>query len=95
MCCWKPCIQVSDLVLAGGRGRRGAQTGGRGGRGGRGTDKPKSKEQLDAEMDDYFLKDHKHAQTKLNADLDSYFKEKGKKPAAENGEQGAEEQAET
>ena len=82
-------------ILAGGRGRRGAQRGGRGGRGGRAADKPKSKEQLDAEMDAYFIKDHKHAQTKLNADLDGYFKEKGKKPAAENGEQAVEEQAET
>ena len=35
--------------------------------------RPKTKEELDAEMDDYFLKgDEKTAQKKLNDDLDEY-----------------------
>ena len=68
-------------------GRRG----GRGGRGrgrGRGKDssKPKTKEQLDAELDQYNMKDAKHAQTQLNDDLDDYFKNKGKKTAEAEAE---------
>lgn len=42
------------------RGGRGGRSG-RGGRGGRGAGKPKTKEELDADLDSYFLKDDKTA----------------------------------
>ena len=59
-----------------GRGLRGRGRGGRrGGRGDRGP--PKTKEQLDREMDDYFLKgDSQVAKSKLDQDLDDYFAHK-------------------
>jgi hypothetical protein len=52
--------------------------GGRGGRGGRGEAKPRTAEELDAQMDEYFLKsgDEKLVAAKLNEDLDSYWKNK-------------------
>ena len=65
-------------LSAGGRGPRGGGRGGRGG--GRSNPKPKSKEDLDKELDAYVLGDSKHAQSKLNSDLDEYFAHKGKKP---------------
>ena len=74
-------------------GRRGQGRGGRGGRG-RGNSKPRSKEDLDAELDAYNKQDAKHAQTQLNNDLDDYFKDKStKKPAAQeaNGNAAVEE----
>eukprot|EP00884_Botryococcus_braunii_P000494 jgi/Botrbrau1/10445/Bobra.0133s0052.1 len=46
------------------------------------SEKKKTKEELDAEMDAYFLKDSKTAQTKLDADLDEYFASKDKAKAA-------------
>lgn len=78
----------------GGRGSGGGRGGprGRGGRGGRGSrpEKKKTKEELDAEMDTYFLKDEKTAAQRLNADLDDYWKQK---PAAAEGEEKAAEEA--
>lgn len=57
-------------------GKRGGSRGrGRGGRG-RGGQEKKTAEQLDAEMDAYFLKDEKTAAQKLNNDLDDYWKNK-------------------
>lgn len=62
-------------------GRRGRGRSGRGrGRGG-GRSRPKTKEELDAELDQYNLKDAKHAQTHLDDDLDEYFKNKNTKKA--------------
>lgn len=67
-----------------GRGRgRGGRGGGRGrGRGRNFGGKKKTKEELDAEMDAYFLKDAKTAVTRLDADLDEYFALKDKAKAA-------------
>jgi hypothetical protein len=45
-------------------------------------------------LDSYILKDAKHAQTKLNSDLDEYFSKKAKK-AADAKEATAEEPKET
>lgn len=36
-------------------------------------------------MDSYFLGDSKHAQNKLNDDLEDYMKQKSKKPAGTEG----------
>ena len=36
--------------------------------------KARTKEELDAEMDRYMMKDEKTAEAKLNDDLDAYFK---------------------
>ena len=60
--------------------------GGRGG--GSKPDKAKTKEELDAEMDSYFLKDEKSAPKKLDADLDDYWKSK---PVVEAATEAAEE----
>ena len=51
-------------------------------------EKPKTAAELDAEMDDYFLKsgDPKKAQAKLDAELESY---KAAKPVAKEGEVAA------
>lgn len=67
-----------------GRGQRGSRSRGRG-RGGRGRDSgSKTKEQLDQEMEDYFLKgDPKQAQNRLDKDLDDYFASKPTEAAAE------------
>ena len=73
-------------VKGGARGRGGRRGGPkRGGRGGQ-REKPKTAEQLDAEMDDYFMKDEKTAAQKLNTDLDDYWKSK---PAEEQAEEQA------
>ncbi len=65
---------AEDLGPDGGEGL----FGGRGGRGGRGEAKPRTAEELDAQMDEYFLKsgDEKLVAAKLNEDLDSYWKNK-------------------
>lgn len=69
----------NSISLTGGRGGRRGR-GGRGRRGGgRGSSKPKTKDELDAELDQYNMQDQKHAQTQLNNDLDDYFKNKGTK----------------
>jgi hypothetical protein len=97
---------------SGGRGRGAGRGGGRGGRGGRGgggrgrpkreEKKPATAEELDAAMDDYWVKsgNKELASKKLDDDMDSYWakKEEGdgaaegeEKPAAEEaaGEEGA------
>lgn len=69
-----------------GKGRGGGRFGQRSGAGPI-SQKKKTKEELDAEMDAYFLKDEKTAAQKLNSDLDDYWKVK---PAAEAAiEEGA------
>ena len=66
------------------RGGRRGRGGGRGGRGGRGSSaKPKSKEELDADLDGYFMKDSKTAAQRLDADMDAYMAAKGKASAEE------------
>lgn len=80
---------------AGKRGRGRGPARGRGGRGrGEPAKKPKSKEDLDKELDAYVLGDAKHAQSKLNSDLDDYFAQKGKKASGKaEGAKGEEEAA--
>ncbi|KAI9920043.1 hypothetical protein PsorP6_015496 [Peronosclerospora sorghi] len=60
--------------------RRGGSAKGRGGRGGRGgrRHKPPSKtaEELDADMDRYWIKSAEHASKKLDGDMDEYWKNK-------------------
>ncbi|KAL4443554.1 hypothetical protein ABPG75_011291 [Micractinium tetrahymenae] len=71
----------------GGRGR-GPPGGGRGGRGRGRSDKPKTAEELEREMDEYWLQDEKTAAKKLNDDMDDYWKtapKKGEEKAAEAG----------
>lgn len=46
--------------------------------------KPKTKEELDAEMDAYFLQDEKTAKKKLEEDMDDYWKAA---PAKEEGQE--------
>ena len=66
------------------RGGRRGRGGGRGGRGGRGSSaKPKSKEELDADLDGYFMKDSKTAAQRLDAEMDAYMAAKGKASAEE------------
>lgn len=74
-------VQKRGSASSGRRGDRGkaAVRKGRGRGQGKG-EKKKSKEELDAEMDAYFLKDEKTAAQRLNADLDDYWKAK---PTAE------------
>ncbi len=57
------------------RGGRGGRGGGRNsrGRGRGGQSKPKTQEELDDEMKDYFMKDKKSGGTHLDNDLDDYF----------------------
>lgn len=58
-------------------GKRGGSRGRGRGRGRGGDDaKKKTAEQLDAEMDAYFMKDEKTAAQRLNTDLDDYWKNK-------------------
>lgn len=63
----------------GGRGRGGRGRGGRGGgRGGKSDSKPKTAEELDAEMDAY-LKTKKQTADDLDAEMDAYINKKGEK----------------
>lgn len=63
----------------GGRGRGGRGRGGRGGgRGGKTDSKPKTAEELDAEMDAY-LKTKKQTSDDLDAEMDAYINKKGEK----------------
>lgn len=82
----------------GGRGRPGGVRGRGGGRGrgrGRGNDeRTPTADQLDNDLDSYFMKDSKAGGNKLDSDLDSYFKDAkdqkskadAKEPAAADGE---------
>ena len=76
----------------GGRGGRGGGRNSRGGRGrGRGAEsKPQTKEDLDADMDAYFLKDKKSGGSYLDNDLDSYFANRQKKDEAAATEEATE-----
>lgn len=80
-------------VQKGGRGGRTGRGGGRGGGRGRGRRDDRGKkvtaEDLDAEMDKYFMKDAKTAASKLDNDLDEYFTKKSEKKVEEEIEEGA------
>jgi hypothetical protein len=64
-----------DGESARGRGK------GRGGRRGGDKPKPKTAEELDAEMDSYWGKSEEHAAKKLDSDMDDYWKNKDDKLA--------------
>ncbi|CAK4873107.1 unnamed protein product [Aphanomyces euteiches] len=69
------------------KGRGGQRNGGRRGGGGKGKGrekKPKTAEDLDAEMDSYWGKSSEHAQKKLDGDMDDYWKKKGESTADES-----------
>ncbi|KAL7453289.1 hypothetical protein ACHAWC_004959 [Mediolabrus comicus] len=74
----------------GGRGDGGRRGGGRGGRGKNEKQKPATAEELDAAMDDYWMKsDNKElVEKKLNDDMDDYWAKKGDgEDAAKDGEE--------
>ena len=56
-----------------GRGGRGALRGRGTGRGRGAGRKPLSQEQMDRDLDKYFMKDEHHAKEKLDADMDAYM----------------------